>query len=66
MAAQWRTNQQQRATAYRMLVQQLTDLGALKPGPSVQDAVDILLALVSIEVFLILTERGRSPQKWEK
>ena len=66
MAAQWRTNQQQRATAYAVFAQQLTDLGALKAELSAQDAVDILLALVSFEVYLILTERGWSPQRWEK
>ena len=66
LAAQWRTNQQQRATAYRLLVQQLTDLGALKSGLTAEDAVDILLAIVSVEVNLILTERGWSPDKWEK
>jgi hypothetical protein len=65
MAAQWQTNQQQRATAYRVFVQHLADLGALKPGLAIDDALDILLALASIEVFLILTERGWSPQKWE-
>jgi AcrR family transcriptional regulator len=65
MAAQWRTNQQQLATACRVFVQHLANLGALKPGLAIDDALDILLALASIEVFLILTERGWSPQKWE-
>ena len=65
MAAQWQTNQDQRAIAYRMFVQHLADLGALKPGLTIQDALDILLALNSIEVFLILTERGWSPEKWQ-
>ena len=65
MAAQWQTNQQQRATAYQAIVQHLDDLGALKPGLTTDDALDILLALNSIEVFLILTERGWTPSKWQ-
>jgi AcrR family transcriptional regulator len=65
MAAQWRSNQQQRATAYAVFSQQLADLGALKAGLSQQDAVDVLLALVSFEVYLTLTGRGWSPQRWQ-
>jgi AcrR family transcriptional regulator len=65
MAAQWQINQQQRETAFWVIVQHLDDLGALKPGLTTQDALDILLALNSIEVFLILTERGWTPRKWQ-
>lgn len=66
MAAQWTTNEQQRATAYRVLAQQLADRGALKPSMSVDDATDIVIALVSIEVYLLLAARGWSPQRWEE
>jgi AcrR family transcriptional regulator len=66
MAAQWTTNEQQRATAYRVLAQQLAERGALKPSMSVDDATDILVALVSIEVYLLLAARGWNPQRWEQ
>jgi AcrR family transcriptional regulator len=66
MAAQWTTNEQQRAVAYRVFAQQLADRGALEPSMSVDDATDIVLALVSIEVYLLLAARGWSPQRWER
>lgn len=66
MAAQWRTNEEQRATAYRVLAQQLDDRAALRPGMSVDDATDVVLALASIEVYLILAARGWSPRRWEE
>ena len=66
MAAQWTTNEQQRATAYRVLAQQLADRGALKPSMSIDDATDILIALVSIEVYLLVAAHGWSPQRWEE
>jgi AcrR family transcriptional regulator len=65
MAAQWEVNQQQRATAFRLLAQQLADRDALRPGTSVDEAVDVLLALASFEVYLILLGRGWTPQRWE-
>lgn len=64
MAAQWATNEQQRAIAYRVLAQQLADRGALNPSISVDDATDIVIALVSIEVYLLLAARGWNPQRW--
>ncbi|MFC4944124.1 TetR/AcrR family transcriptional regulator [Pseudonocardia sp. GCM10023141] len=66
MAAQWATNQEQRATAMRVLVQLFADRGALKPGMSVDEATDIVLALNSIEVYLILAARGWSGERWER
>lgn len=66
MSAQWTTNEQQRATAFRVLAQQLADRGALRPGMSVDDATDIVIALLSIEVYLLLAARGWSPRRWEE
>lgn len=66
MAAQWQTNEQQRATAYRVLAQHLADRSALKPGMSVDDATDIVLALASIEVYLLLAGRGWGPERWQQ
>jgi hypothetical protein len=45
---------------------QLDDRHALRSGTSVDDATDIVLALISIEVYLILTARGWSPERWEE
>src|ERR1700730_1537821 len=66
MAAQWETNQRQRLTAYRAIAQQLADKQALRPGLSVQEAADIIFALVSLEVYGLLTaERGWTPTQLE-
>lgn len=66
MAVQWRINEQQRVTAFRVLAQQLADRAALRPGTSVEEATDILLALAGIEVYLTLTGRGWSPERWQE
>lgn len=66
MADQWTTNEQQRDTAYRLLAQLLADRDALTPGISVGEATDIIFALVSIELYLLLTgTRGWTPERWE-
>ena len=66
MAEQWRVNQDQRATAHRMFAKLLADKGALKPELTVDRATDILLALNSPELFLLLTvERGWPSAEWE-
>lgn len=66
VADQWRTNLQQSATAFRMLVGLLADRGALKPDLSVEDATDIVFALLSIDLYLLLAERNWAPEKWEQ
>ncbi len=66
MAAQWATNQEQRATAFGAFARQLADRDALRSGVGVDDAVDVLLALVSFEVYLILLGRGWTPQRWQE
>jgi AcrR family transcriptional regulator len=66
VAAQWQANEQYRVAGYRDgIVQHLADLDALKPGLTTQDTLDILLALTTIDVYLTLTERGWSPDKWQ-
>jgi AcrR family transcriptional regulator len=67
MAAQWEINQQQRHTAHRALAEILDAKGALRPGLTVDEAADILFALVSLEVYVLLTvERGWAPERWER
>jgi AcrR family transcriptional regulator len=67
MAAQWESNQQERHTAHRMLAETLDGKGALRPGLTVDGAADILFALISLEVYVLLTvERGWAPERWER
>ncbi|MEW9529451.1 TetR/AcrR family transcriptional regulator [Microbispora sp. NPDC049125] len=67
MAAQWETNQGQRFTAHRALTRELAGKGALRPGLPADEAADIVFALVSHEVYLLLTvERGWTPARWER
>lgn len=66
MAAQWEVNQQQRHTAHRALAEILDAKDALRPGLTVDEAADILFALVSLEIYVLLTvERGWAPEQWE-
>jgi AcrR family transcriptional regulator len=65
MAAQWTTNQDQRLTAHRRLADVLADKGGLRSDLSVERASDIIFALLSPEVFVLLTnERGWTPAEW--
>ena len=67
MASQWDTNEQQRMTAFRLLAQMLADRDALQLGMSVDEAADIISALLSIELYLLLTvNRGWAPARWER
>jgi len=67
MAAQWATNEQQRDAAYRLLAQLFAERGALKQDISVDAATDIIFALLSIELYLLLTvTRGWTPERWER
>lgn len=66
MAQQWSVNEQQRLTAFQMLVEALADLGALRPGLSAEEATDLVFALNSLEMFTLLTTgRGWSVAQWE-
>jgi AcrR family transcriptional regulator len=64
MAAQWATNEAQRATAFRTLAELLEQRGAL--NRPVDEAVDVLCALLGPEVYGVLTGRGWSPSRWER
>ncbi|WP_409331575.1 TetR/AcrR family transcriptional regulator [Trujillonella humicola] len=67
MAAQWEVNQQQRHTAHRMLAETLDAKGALRAGLAVEEAADVLFALISLEVYVLLTvDRGWEPERWER
>jgi AcrR family transcriptional regulator len=64
MAAQWATNEEQRATAFRTLAELLDRRGGL--NRPVEEAVDVLCALLGPEVYGVLTGRGWSPAQWER
>jgi AcrR family transcriptional regulator len=64
MAAQWDTNAEQRATAFRAMVEQLAERTTLRVP--VDEAVDIVCAVHGPEVYEILTARGWTAQRWER
>jgi hypothetical protein len=65
MAAQWDINQQQRRTAHRMFAEHLAERGALRPDLIVQEATDIVFALISLELYVLLTsECGWTDERW--
>lgn len=64
MAAQWTANMSETATAFHVLAEQLEDLSALRVP--VGEAVDVLCALSGLEMYLVLADRGWSPDRWER
>ncbi len=67
MAKQWAVNAHQRATAFRVLAELIDGRDALQPGLSLDDATDIAFAVLSIEVYLLLTtQRGWTPERWQR
>lgn len=67
MAVLWATNERQRDISYRMMAQQLADGGALKADIQVEQATDVLFALLSFEIYLVFTTTRRwTPQQWQQ
>ncbi|SHM58931.1 TetR/AcrR family transcriptional regulator [Cryptosporangium aurantiacum] len=67
LAAQWRTNAEQRVIAHRMLTDALAAQDALRPGLTVERATDLVYSLLSPELYALLTvERGWTPDEWEE
>jgi AcrR family transcriptional regulator len=67
MAEQWTTNESQRLTAFRELATLLDDRGDLRADLDVEQATDLVFALNSVEVYLLLTRgRGWTTQRWER
>lgn len=64
MAAQWTANMSETATAFGVLAGQLEELSALRVP--VEEAVDVLCALSGLEMYLVLADRGWSPDRWER
>lgn len=67
MAEQWSTNESQRLTAFRELAALLDDRGDLRADLDVEQATDLVFALNSVEVYLLLTRsRGWTTEQWER
>lgn len=64
MAEQWTTNLTQTAAAFRVLAEQLDNMQALRIP--VDEATDILCALSGLDLYLVLADRGWSPERWER
>lgn len=64
VAAQWTTNEEQRTTAFRAMAVMLAERGGL--NRPVDEAVDVLCALLGPEVYGVLTGRGWSADQWER
>ena len=64
MAAQWNTNAEQRATAFRMLATLLDDRDALRVP--LDEATDILCALLGLELHAMLVDRGWTSERWQR
>jgi TetR/AcrR family transcriptional regulator, regulator of autoinduction and epiphytic fitness len=67
LADVWRQSHRQRLNRLGSLISQLAELGALKPGLSVEEATDIEFTLSSPETYRLMTrERGWRPQRFEE
>ncbi|GAA4554930.1 helix-turn-helix domain-containing protein [Pseudonocardia xishanensis] len=64
MAAQWKTNAEQRATAFGVLAQLLDDRAALRVP--LDEATDILCALLGLELHSVLVDRGWTSDRWQR
>lgn len=64
MAEQWAANEAETAAAFGVLAEQLDATGALRVP--VDEAVDILLAISGLSVYLGLKDRGWSDSRWER
>jgi TetR/AcrR family transcriptional regulator, regulator of autoinduction and epiphytic fitness len=64
--AVWHQSHQQQLNRMGELVGAIAEKGALKPGLTIESAIDILWTLGSPEVYrLLVRERGWTPQRYE-
>jgi hypothetical protein len=66
VAAQWQANEQQRLTAFGVLAGMLADRGGLRGALPVEEATDIIFAVLGIELYLVFAGRGWTPARWEQ
>ena len=63
----WQEISERRAANMRRLIRDIRDVGGLRAGLSVNEAADVVWALNSSELYLLLTvERGWSPRRFER
>ena len=67
LAAQEQVNREQTLAGHRFLAEHLDERGALRADLTVEQAGEVLYALVSLELYVLLTaELGWSPERWEE
>ncbi len=65
--ALWREISERRARNMRLFVADLAKTGALRPDLSVEEAADVVWAMNSPELYLLLVdERGWTPERYER
>jgi AcrR family transcriptional regulator len=63
----WQEISERRAANMRLLIRDIRDAGGLRAGLSVNEAADVMWALNSSEIYILLiTERGWSPRRFER
>jgi AcrR family transcriptional regulator len=63
----WHEISERRAANMRLLIGDIRDAGGLRAGLSVNEAADVMWALNSSEMYILLTtERGWSPRRFER
>jgi AcrR family transcriptional regulator len=63
----WHEISERRAANMRLLIRDIRDAGGLRAGLSVNEAADVMWALNSSEMYILLTtERGWSPRRFER
>jgi len=63
----WRAMGERRAANMRLFISDIRDAGGLRPGLSVDAAADMVWAMNSSEMYILLTgDRGWSPQRFER
>jgi AcrR family transcriptional regulator len=63
----WQEISERRAANMRLLIRDIRDAGGLRTGLSVNEAADVVWAMNSSELYLLLTaERGWSPRRFER
>jgi AcrR family transcriptional regulator len=67
LAAQWKVNEDQRRTAYRMLADLLDSRDALRRELTVEDAADLAFLIASAENYVVATGTlGWAPERWRR
>lgn len=67
MAELWAMNERQRDISYRLMADQLAMRDALKDDVPIEQAADVIFAVLSLEMYLLFTStRKWAPQRWQQ